>query len=128
MSFLLKFQQVLKRAASVPTRVPEEGRLVPRHEKTQSQQDSMEIPATVPSNLTPSTTEESVNTMGPTIRPSGTSREPLLFNSSSSNPTGSSQTPDDEYRPPAGCQNQSHPKLTGVIPVSGHNGPTTGWL
>ncbi|CAG9854058.1 unnamed protein product [Phyllotreta striolata] len=116
----------LKRAASVPTRAPEEVRLVSKHEKTQSQQDSMEIATTAPSNLTPSTTEESVATVGPTIKPSGTSREPLLFNSSSSNPTGSSQTPDEEYKP--AHLTQSHPKLSGVIPLSGHNGPSPGWL
>ncbi|XP_023311721.1 transient receptor potential-gamma protein [Anoplophora glabripennis] len=121
-----KFQQVLKRASSVPTRVPEIIQILPRHEKTQSQQDSMEVPTTVAHTLTPSTTEESVTTVGPSMTVSGTSREPLMYNySSSSNPaTGSSQTPDDEYKPNT---SQSLPKLPGVIPVSGHNGPT-GWL
>lgn len=125
-NLVLQFQQVLKRASSVPTRVPEIIQILPRHEKTQSQQDSMEVPTTVAPTLTPSTTEESVTTVGPSMPISGTSREPLMYNySSSSNPaTGSSQTPDDEYKPNT---SQSLPKLPGVIPVSGHNGPT-GWL
>ncbi|XP_072376779.1 transient receptor potential-gamma protein-like [Diabrotica undecimpunctata] len=122
-----KFQQVLKRASSVPTRVPD-GVQSARHEETQSQQDSMEIPTTVPSTLTPSTTEESVTTVGPSIPPSGTSREPLIFNSSSSNPTGSSQTPDEEYNRPSGTHNHISPKLAGIIPLSGHIGPSAGWL
>ncbi|KAJ8982358.1 hypothetical protein NQ317_013109 [Molorchus minor] len=119
-----KFPQVLKRASSVPTRVPEVIPIVLRHEKTQSQQDSIEVPTAATSTLTPSTTEESVTTIGPNPI-NGTSREPLMCNSSSSNPaTGSLPTPDDEYKP-----NTSHSlsKLPGVIPVSGHNGPT-GWL
>ncbi|XP_050500315.1 transient receptor potential-gamma protein isoform X1 [Diabrotica virgifera virgifera] len=122
-----KFQQVLKRASSVPTRVPDAVQSA-RHEDTQSQQDSMEIPTTVPSTLTPSTTEESVTTVGPSIPPSGTSREPLIFNSSSSNPTGSSQTPDEEYNRPSGTHNHISPKLAGIIPLSGHIGPSAGWL
>ncbi|KAJ8960377.1 hypothetical protein NQ314_006067 [Rhamnusium bicolor] len=95
------------------------------HKKIGPKKDSMEIPTTVATTLTPSTTEESVTTVGPSIPNSGTSREPLMYNSSSSNPaTGSSQTPDDEYKPNT---SQSLPKLPGVIPLSGHNGPT-GWL
>ncbi|CAG9826402.1 unnamed protein product [Diabrotica balteata] len=120
-------KKVLKRASSVPTRVPD-GVQSARHEETQSQQDSMEIPTTVPSTLTPSTTEESVTTVGPSIPPSGTSREPLIFNSSSSNPTGSSQTPDEEYNRPSGTHNHISPKLAGIIPLSGHIGPSAGWL
>ncbi|XP_074026090.1 transient receptor potential cation channel gamma isoform X2 [Leptinotarsa decemlineata] len=122
-----KFQPVkaLKRASSVPTRVPEMVQITHRHEKTQSQQDSIELPTTVPSTLTPSTTEESVNTVGQPTATSGTSRDPLLFNSSSSNPAnGSLQTPDEEYRHHS---SQSLPKLPGVIPLCGHTAPT-GWL
>ncbi|CAH2014704.1 unnamed protein product [Acanthoscelides obtectus] len=124
-----KFQQVLKRASSVPTRVPEVDQMIPRHEKTQSQQDSIELPVAAASTLTPSTTEESVAAYAPpTAAPaSGTSREPLLFNNSSSSnaqTTMSSQTPEDEFKQHA--TSQSLPKLPGVIPVSGHN--TSGWL
>ncbi|CAG9820158.1 unnamed protein product, partial [Phaedon cochleariae] len=124
-----KFQQVLKRASSVPTRVPEVVQMIRHHEKTQSQQDSIEIQQTVLATLTPSTTEESVNAVGPLLTITGTSREPLLFNSSSSNQaTGSIQTPEEEeYHPNAPSTSQSLPKLPGVIPVSGYNGPT-GWL
>lgn len=51
------------------------------------------------------------------------SREPLLYSSSSSNQaTGSSQTPEEEFK-----ANSILPKLPGVIPLSGHNGPA-GWL
>lgn len=123
---VFQFQQVLKRASSVPTRVPEIIPILSRHEKTQSQQDSIEVQTTVAPTLTPSTTEESVTAVGPSMPGSGTSREPLMYNySSSSNPaTGSSQTPDDDYKPNT---SQSLSKLPGVIPVSGHNGPT-GWL
>lgn len=79
------------------------------------------VPSSAPPTLTPSTTEESVqNTMPMSV----CSREPLLYNSSTSNPTtNSSQTPEDEYK----THTQSLPKLPGVIPLSGHNGPS-GWL
>lgn len=115
---------MLKRASSVPTRVPDVSQIINRHEKTQSQQESVDTvlqTQAVASTLTPSTTEESVTTAGHGI----SSREPLLNNSSySSNPaTGSSQTPEDEYR----HNGQGLPKLPGVIPLSGHNGPA-GWL
>ncbi|VEN34848.1 unnamed protein product [Callosobruchus maculatus] len=122
-----KFQQVLKRASSVPTRVPEVDQMIPRHEKTQSQQDSIELPTTAASTLTPSTTEESVATnVPPTAPASGTSREPLLFNNSSSSnaqTTMSSQTPEEEFKY---ATSQSLPKLPGVVPVSGHS--SSGWL
>lgn len=119
----IKVSQVLKRASSVPTRVPEVPQITHRHEKTQSQQESVDAVALLPpvsSTLTPSTTEESVTTAG-----HGASREPLIYNSSNSSnqATGSSQTPEDEYRNTM----QSLPKLPGVIPLSGHNGPS-GWL
>ncbi|XP_048519187.1 transient receptor potential-gamma protein-like, partial [Dendroctonus ponderosae] len=120
--------QVLKRASSVPTRVPEViSQPVSRHEKTQSQQGSIEIPpASSGPTITPSTTEESFTATIPTGLPgaNGSSREPLLYTSSSSNPpTGSTQTPDEE------CKQTQHilPKLPGVIPLSGHN-HNTGWL
>ncbi|GJQ65198.1 hypothetical protein Trydic_g7337 [Trypoxylus dichotomus] len=121
-----KVSQVLKRASSVPTRVPEVVQLMQRHEQTQSQQDSVEIPPpTAPTTLTPSTTEESVTNAGQSQIASGiSSREPLLYNSSSSNQaTGSSQTPEEEYR----NNGQGLNKLPGVIPLSGHNCPS-GWL
>lgn len=52
------------------------------------------------------------------------SREPLLYNSSSSNQaTASSQTPEEDYK----NQSQSLPKLPGIIPLSGHTN-ATGWL
>ncbi|XP_050300048.1 transient receptor potential-gamma protein isoform X3 [Anthonomus grandis grandis] len=121
--------QVLKRASSVPTRVPDVvSQPVSRHEKTQSQQDSIEVPPTTTGglNLTPSTTESVTNTIPSSSLPgeNGSSREPLLYTSSSSNPaTGSTQTPDEEFK-----QNQHLlPKLPGVIPLSGHN-HNTGWL
>ncbi|KAK9745577.1 Ion transport protein [Popillia japonica] len=122
-----KVSQVLKRASSVPTRVPEVVQLMQKHEQTQSQQDSVEIAqTTAPTTLTPSTTEESVTNAGHSQMASGiSSREPLLYNSSSSNQaTGSSQTPEEEYR------NNGQgltTKLPGVIPLSGHNCPS-GWL
>lgn len=125
--FNLCFQvsQVLKRASSVPTRVPEVVQFMHRHEKTQSQQDSVDtVPAnSAPVTLTPSTTEESVNT----ACQGASSREPLLYNSSNSSnqATGSSQTPEDEYKQHNSVQ--PLPKLPGVIPLSGHNGPS-GWL
>ncbi|VEN34849.1 unnamed protein product [Callosobruchus maculatus] len=105
--------------------------MIPRHEKTQSQQDSIELPTTAASTLTPSTTEESVATNGrslvpPTAPASGTSREPLLFNNSSSSnaqTTMSSQTPEEEFKY---ATSQSLPKLPGVVPVSGHS--SSGWL
>ncbi|XP_017783884.1 PREDICTED: transient receptor potential-gamma protein-like [Nicrophorus vespilloides] len=121
-----RVSQVLKRASSVPTRVPEVLQIIQKHEQTQSQQESVEIPP-VTTTLTPSTTEESVNngTQNTLIATGTSSREPLLYNSSSSNPTTcSSQTPEDEYK---GNTGSSLPKLPGVIPLSGHNGPT-GWL
>lgn len=113
----------MKRASSVPTRVPEVIQIT-SHDKSQSQQDSVEIPISAPPTLTPSTTEESVTAVGHSH--TGTSsREPLLYYSSSSNQaTGSSQTPEEEFK---GNNSQSLPKLPGVIPLSGHNGPT-GWL
>ncbi|KAI4462525.1 transient receptor potential channel [Holotrichia oblita] len=120
-------KKVLKRASSVPTRVPEVVQLMQKHEQTQSQQDSVEISqTTAPTTLTPSTTEESVTNAGHSQMVSGiSSREPLLYNSSSSNQaTGSSQTPEEEYR------NNGQgltTKLPGVIPLSGHNCPS-GWL
>lgn len=117
---------MLKRASSVPTRVPEVVQLMHRHEQTQSQQDSVEIQAaTQATTLTPSTTEESVTNAGQSQMASGiSSREPLLYNSSSSNQaTGSSQTPEEEYR----NNGQGLSKLPGVIPLSGHNCPS-GWL
>lgn len=115
---------MLKRASSVPTRVPEVIQMVSHHDKTQSQQDSVEIPISAPPTLTPSTTEESVTAVGQN-NPGASSREPLLCYSSSSNQaTGSSQTPEEEFKT---HNSQSLPKLPGVIPLSGHNGPT-GWL
>ncbi|XP_068907352.1 transient receptor potential-gamma protein isoform X4 [Tenebrio molitor] len=120
-----KIPQVLKRASSVPTRVPEVALLGSRHDKVQSQQDSVEVPASAPPTLTPSTTEESVAAVGQGGAVGASSREPLLYCSSSSNQaTGSSQTPEDEFK---GNNSHSLPKLPGVIPLSGHNGPT-GWL
>lgn len=111
----------------MPTRVPEVVQIMHKHEKTQSQQDSIEV-STVPTlpNLTPSTTEESVENTG-TCNPMGTSsREALIFNSSSSNPTtGGVQSPEDEYK---NGSNVILPKIPpGVIPLGGHNGPS-GWL
>jgi transient receptor potential cation channel subfamily C protein 4 len=121
----LQIPQVLKRASSVPTRVPEVALLGSRHDKVQSQQDSVEVPASAPPTLTPSTTEESVAAVGQGGAVGASSREPLLYCSSSSNQaTGSSQTPEDEFK---GNNSHSLPKLPGVIPLSGHNGPT-GWL
>lgn len=117
-------QQALKRASSVPTRVPDATQLASFPEITQSQQDSIEIPTTIASTLTPSSTEESVTHAGTTINTNGTSREPLIFtnNSSSSNPaTESMQTPEDDYK----MHTTSMPKLPGVIPLSGQN---LGWL
>ncbi|KAL1509123.1 hypothetical protein ABEB36_003912 [Hypothenemus hampei] len=118
-----KMPQVLKRASSVPTRVPEVGQLVKvRHEKTQSQQESMDLSTNIAETLTPSTTEESVTaTIQTSIKDS--SREPLLFyTSSSSNPaTGSTQTPDEEFK-----QNNLTKLPPGLIPLSGHN--NAGWL
>lgn len=120
---LFQVSQVLKRASSVPTRVPEVVQIMQRHDQTQSQQDSIEVSTVPRPNLTPSTTEESVAN-APQMPVS--SREPLLYNSSSSNPaTGSSQTPEDEYKNTNG---HNLPKLPpGVIPLGGHNGPS-GWL
>ncbi|CAG9761861.1 unnamed protein product [Ceutorhynchus assimilis] len=117
-----KIPQVLKRASSVPTRVPEVG-TVSRHEKTQSQQDSIEVPPVARPVLTPSTTESVVTNIPSLPGENGSSREPLLYTSSSSNPaTGSTQTPDEEFR-----SNQAIlPKLPGIIPLSGHN--NAGWL
>lgn len=66
-------------------------------------------------------TEEPVTAPVPNGPPgeNDSSREPLLYTSSSSNPaTGSTQTPDEEFK----LLN----KLPGVIPLSGHN--NTGWL
>ncbi|XP_076273202.1 transient receptor potential cation channel gamma isoform X2 [Rhynchophorus ferrugineus] len=107
-----KFPQVLKRASSVPTRVPEVSQLAGRHEKAQSQQDSIEITPVGGSNTTPSNTG-----------PNDSFKEPLLYTSSSSNPaTGSTQTPEEDVK-----QNpHSLPKLPGVIPLSGQN--NAGWL
>lgn len=117
----------MQRASSVPVRVSEVVQLSKRNlEQTQSERESVDIPTTAPSTLTPSTTEESVvTTAGQTTLPTGTSsREPLLYNSSSSTQaTGSSQTPEDEYKQ----NSQYYPKLPGIIPISGHNGPA-GWL
>lgn len=105
--------------------MPEVVQFIHRHEKTQSQQVSVDAvpPNPAPATLTPSTTEESVNA----ACQGASSREPLLYNSSnSSNPaTGSSQTPEDEYKQHNSIQ--PLPKLPGVIPLSGHNGPS-GWL
>lgn len=118
-------QQALKRASSVPTRVPETTQLGSFPEKTQSQQESIEIPATIASTFTRSSTEESVTNAGRSVNTNGTSREPLLFmnNSSSSNaPTESTQTPEDDYKTNT---SQSLPKLPGVIPLSAQN---IGWL
>ncbi|XP_071056716.1 transient receptor potential-gamma protein isoform X2 [Onthophagus taurus] len=119
-----KVSQVLKRASSVPTRVPDINHPMLRHDQTQSQQDSVELPTAsgVQTTLTPSTTEESVTNAGHSQNVSGlSSREPLLYNSSSSNQaTGSSQTPEEEYR--------GSNKLQGVIPLSGHNCTSSGWL
>ncbi|KAK9870767.1 hypothetical protein WA026_009728 [Henosepilachna vigintioctopunctata] len=118
-----KMIKVLQRASSVPTRVPEVPS-VPRLESAQSQQENDDVPASAPPTMTPSSTEESVTTSNNGM-PSGVSREPLLYNSSSSNPaTGSSQTPEDEYR---NQTSQSLPKLPGVIPLGGHN-TMAGWL
>ncbi|XP_030745679.1 transient receptor potential-gamma protein [Sitophilus oryzae] len=124
-----KFPQVLKRASSVPTRVPEINQLpVSRHEKAQSQQDSIEIaPASRPA-LISSTTEESVtHTLrgSANANPNDSFKEPLIYTSSSSNPaTGSTQTPDEEFKTTG---QPSLPKLPGVIPLmSGQN--NAGWL
>ncbi|XP_044255453.1 transient receptor potential-gamma protein isoform X2 [Tribolium madens] len=114
-----KIPQVLKRASSVPTRVPE---VIQKASRNDNPQDSVEIPISAPPTLTPSTTEESVTAVG---QNPGASIEPLLCYSSSSNQaTGSSQTPEEEFK---SHNSQSLPKLPGVIPLSGHNGPT-GWL
>ncbi|XP_044748362.1 transient receptor potential-gamma protein isoform X2 [Coccinella septempunctata] len=113
--------KILQRASSVPTRVPEVPSLK-RLETTQSQQESESVPSSAPPAMTPSTTEESVATSNNGI-PSGMSREPLLYSSSSNQATASSQTPEDDYR----NQSQSLPKLPGIIPLSGHNN-STGWL
>ncbi|KAL3265355.1 hypothetical protein HHI36_009563 [Cryptolaemus montrouzieri] len=116
-----KINKVLQRASSVPTRVTE---VPPPLELTQSQQEADEVPASAPATMTPSTTEESVATSNNGIL-SCVSREPLLYNSSSSNQaTGSSQTPEDEYK---NQTSHSLPKLPGVIPLDGHNN-STGWL
>ncbi|XP_031341305.1 transient receptor potential-gamma protein isoform X1 [Photinus pyralis] len=118
-------KKALHRASSVPVRVSEVVQLPKRNlDQTQSEQESVDIPV-VPT-LTPSTTEESVAAAGQSVLPTGTSsREPLLYNSSSSTQaTGSSQTPEDEYKQSGQYYN---PKLPGIIPISGHNGPT-GWL
>ncbi|XP_025831797.1 transient receptor potential-gamma protein [Agrilus planipennis] len=120
-----KISQVLQRASSVPTRVSEVIQFTKaHHEHTQSQQDSVDIPVSSAGQptLTPSTTEESVNAAATQTLPRATSsREPLLYNSSSSTQaTGSSQTPEDDYK----HNNGPLPKLPGVIPLSGH----TGWL
>lgn len=89
----------------------------------QPHQQSIELSTVQTSTLTPSTTEESVTNAGQNI-PSGiSSREPLIYTSSSNPTTGSSQTPEDDYK----ANSQSLPKLPGVIPLSGHNGPS-GWL
>lgn len=116
---------MLQRASSVPVRVSEVIQLTKRNlEQTQSEQESVDIPNVAPT-LTPSTTEESVTAAGHSTLPTGTSsREPLLYHSSSSTQatTGSSQTPEDEYK-----QGHLYPKLPGIIPLSGHNGPA-GWL
>ncbi|XP_060530534.1 transient receptor potential-gamma protein [Cylas formicarius] len=117
-----KIPQVLKRASSVPTRVPEVTQ-TGGHNKTQSQQDSVELPPPA-HGLTPSTTEESVAAASQNIHSGNTSsRDLLLYNSSSSNQaTGSTQTPDDEFK----NNYPSLPKLPGIIPIGGNtNG---GWL
>lgn len=93
--------------------------------ETQSHQQSVELSTVQSSTLTPSTTEESMtNAAGQnTITGGVSSREPLIYTSSSNPTTGSSQTPEDDFK----SNSQSLPKLPGVIPLSGHNGPS-GWL
>ncbi|XP_044729543.1 transient receptor potential-gamma protein [Chrysoperla carnea] len=151
-------KKVLKRASSVPTRVTEVVQMVisQKHEQTQSQQQSVEIPGggdrpTIDINppsssslhhhhhhhhqghqqtLTPSTTEESVATTSTQHQGATSSREPLLTSSSTTTGTGSAQTPDDDDD--NNVYNKPPPfdmlpKLPGVIPVSGHN-ISTGWL
>ncbi|XP_065158698.1 LOW QUALITY PROTEIN: transient receptor potential-gamma protein-like [Atheta coriaria] len=137
-----KVSQVLKRASSVPTRVPEVVQIMHKHELTQSQQDSVELPSSAPPiTLTPSTTEESMSNpmqamLVCSVGPSASSREPLLYSSSSNPTTGSSQTPEEEYRHSNGqstmtttttTTSSSLPRLPGVIPLGGPYGPT-GWL
>lgn len=91
--------------------------------ESQSQQQSVELSTVQTSTLTPSTTEESVTNAGQSIPGGISSREPLIYSSSSNPTTGSSQTPEDDFK----SNGQSLPKLPGVIPLSGHNGPS-GWL
>lgn len=118
--------QVLKRASSVPTRVPEIVQVL-SHSNDHTVRKHHESMART---ITPSTTEESVVAVEINNVPSGSSsKEPLLYNSSSSNQAGS-QTPDDEKNEVLYEESPSSynlPKLPGIIPLSGHNGPS-GWL
>ncbi|XP_019868467.2 transient receptor potential-gamma protein [Aethina tumida] len=121
-----KMPQVLKRASSVPTRVPEIVQVL-SHSNDHTVRKHHESMART---ITPSTTEESVVAVEINNVPSGSSsKEPLLYNSSSSNQAGS-QTPDDEKNEVLYEESPSSynlPKLPGIIPLSGHNGPS-GWL
>ncbi|XP_066245604.1 transient receptor potential-gamma protein [Euwallacea similis] len=118
-----KMPLALKRASSVPTRIPA-CNLPPvsRHDITQSQQDSVEVPPAGRPVLSSSNTADSV-TATTIPAENDSSREPLLHTSSSSNPaTGSTQTPDEEFK----NGSQLLTKLPGVIPLGGHN--NAGWL
>lgn len=117
--------QVLKRASSVPTRVTEVVQMVMshKHEHSQSQQQSIELPAGAGPPLTPSTTEESFAASQVLPLNNSSSGDGLLNSSSSTQATGSTQTPEEEYK--YNGQASILSKIPGVIPLSGHNG---GWL
>lgn len=127
----------LQRASSVPTRASEAVTLIShrRHEKTQSQQQSVELGQN--ETLTPSTTEESVATystgVGGGVSVGSCSREPLLA-SGSINSTNNTPSLAPTQQQPQDSQNKSRngsvvalPNLPGIQPVSGHN-TSAGWL
>ncbi|CAH0560164.1 unnamed protein product [Brassicogethes aeneus] len=127
-----KLPQVLKRASSVPTRVPEVAPVPSHHERPSKKPPDASATRATPGNrrtLTPSTTEESVVAVEINHLPSGSSsKEPLLYNSSSSTNQNGSQTPEDEKEVPGSAGTSYElPKLPGIIPLTGHNGPS-GWL
>uniref|UniRef100_U5ENB5 Putative transient receptor potential channel n=1 Tax=Corethrella appendiculata TaxID=1370023 RepID=U5ENB5_9DIPT len=134
-------KKILKRASSVPSRATgtecTEKVKPQRHEKTQSQQQSVDNQLDTP--LTPSTTEESVDNAA-TIRI--TSTEPLLkihqdTNRYSNTNNNQQQQQQQHHHPqqqqqlqpqPQHPQQQNqHPNLPGITPVRGHL-HQQGWL
>lgn len=84
-----------------------------KHDHSQSEQQSVELPPGVSDPLTPSTTEESF----PAPCSSG---EALLHSSGSTQATQVVNSPEDEFK----HNGQLVCKIPGVVPLSGH----TGWL